>query len=263
VPFSPELREFAETPGPFLEVAPGGIIDRHTDGRVCITQGPTFAFVTAPRVDEGEVAELLAEVRERVSPDKNVEWFIGPSARPAGIVGELKALGVRDPRDGTRLLHALALDSPPLDPPPGIEARELETFEEYVAAAELRLDAFDVPLEDRERERALYRSNFEAYGRVRGRSSASFVATIDGRVAGAAAGLLSPRGVFLIGGATAPWARRRGVYRSLVRARWDYAVARGTPSLAVHAKPDSSYPILRRVGFAHLCDIECLEGLGT
>jgi len=69
----------------------------------------------------------------------------------------------------------------------------------------------------------------------------------------------SPRGVFLIAGSAAPWARSRGLYRALVRARWDDAVARGTPALVTQANPDTSYPILKRLGFEDVCEIVRLE----
>jgi predicted GNAT superfamily acetyltransferase len=55
------------------------------------------------------------------------------------------------------------------------------------------------------------------------------------------------------------WARGRGAYRALVRARWDDAVARGTPALVTEALPDTSYPILKRVGFVDVCTIRRLE----
>ncbi len=73
-------------------------------------------------------------------------------------------------------------------------------------------------------------------------------AWLDGELAGHARAMFSPRGVYLTGGSTAPSARGRGVYRALVRARWDDAVARGTPALAVSAGAMSS-PILQRRGF--------------
>ena len=57
--------------------------------------------------------------------------------------------------------------------------------------------------------------------------------------------LPSERGVFLIAGSVAPWARGRGVYRALVRARWDFAVAQGTPALVTEALASTSYPILQ------------------
>ena len=85
------------------------------------------------------------------------------------------------------------------------------------------------------------------------------MATLEGKVAGSAGAIPSPRGVFLIGGSTARWARGRGVYRALVRARWDYAVARGTPALVTQAQPTTSYPILLHVGFEEVCTISRLE----
>jgi hypothetical protein len=57
--------------------------------------------------------------------------------------------------------------------------------------------------------------------------------------------------VNLIGGAVLERARRRGVYRSLVWARWDDAVARGTPALTVQAGK-MSLPILERLGFVRV-----------
>ncbi|MDX6476645.1 MAG: hypothetical protein QOH95_2156, partial [Gaiellaceae bacterium] len=86
-----------------------------------------------------------------------------------------------------------------------------------------------------------------------------FLARLDGRPAATAMALPSARGVYLIAGATAPWARGRGLYRALVRARWDYAVERGTPALVSTADPDTSYPILKRVGFEDVCTIRRLE----
>ena len=47
------------------------------------------------------------------------------------------------------------------------------------------------------------------------------------------------RGAALFGGSTLPEARGRGAYRALVAARWDDAVARGTPVLVTQAGPMS------------------------
>jgi hypothetical protein len=54
--------------------------------------------------------------------------------------------------------------------------------------------------------------------------------------------------VFLTGSATAPHARGRGAYTSLVHARWQEAVTRGTPRLVTQASDDLR-PILAAVGF--------------
>jgi L-amino acid N-acyltransferase YncA len=173
------------------------------------------------------------------------------------VYERLRALGLHEPRDRTPLLHALALTAQPGDSPPGAQARPLETYEEFVASAELRFDVFETPPEKVERERAMLRTYFEESQRTG--VPVWFVATLDGRVAGSAAAIPSERGVFLVGGSTAVWARGRGAYRALVRARWDYAVARGTPALVTHAKPDTSYPILLGLGFQELFTLRRLE----
>jgi hypothetical protein len=49
----------------------------------------------------------------------------------------------------------------------------------------------------------------------------------------------------------------RGAYRALVHARWEDAVARGTPLAATDAGSQSR-PILERMGFREVCTIRCL-----
>lgn len=55
--------------------------------------------------------------------------------------------------------------------------------------------------------------------------------------------------LWLAGGVTLPAFRGRGIYRALVRARWDDTVQLGAGALVVNAMVDTSYPILERLGF--------------
>jgi hypothetical protein len=256
-----ELCEFAESPDRFSEIAGESIVTRYDDGRICVVQGPTFASVCAPSVDDGEVEQLLRDVRAIAPVEKRPCWWIGPSARPAGIIEELEQLGLAEPLDRVSLVHALATATEPAALAPDIEARRVETFEDFTSSAELRFDVFGLPEERRETERSHFAEYFDEYRRVG--IPAWFIASLEGKIAGTAGAIPSPRGVFLIGGATATWARGRGVYRALVRARWDYAVARGTPALVTHAQADSSYPILLRIGFEPVCEIRRLEDRGA
>jgi GNAT superfamily N-acetyltransferase len=61
-------------------------------------------------------------------------------------------------------------------------------------------------------------------------------------------------GVNLFGGSVLPEARGRGVYRALVQARWEAAVARGTPALTVQASR-MSRPICERLGFVFVAPV--------
>jgi hypothetical protein len=256
----PTLREYAETPDRFSHVAPGASVERFADERICIIQGPTWASVSGIAVGADDVEALLAEVRTRVPADKEAVWWIGPSARPPHLYEQLQALGLREPRDGVSLLHALLLTQAPSGPPAGVEVRRIETYDDFAAARELLWDAFETPEDRRAKNRARLREDFDESQRLG--IPIAFLATLDGRPAATGLAIPSDRGVFLIGGSTAVWARGRGLYRALVHARWEFAVARGTPALVTHAVPDTSYPILRRVGFHEVCTIHRLEDRG-
>ena len=200
---------------------------------------------------------MLAGVRERVPADKDAVWWIGPSARPRDLYERLQALGLREPRDRVSTVHALVLTHAPSAPNAGIEARRIATYEDFVAALEVQWDAFEAPEERRAKNRVRFREDFEESQRLE--IPVGFLATLDGKPAATGLAIPSDRGVFLIGGSTAAWARGRGLYRALVHARWEYAVARGTPALVTHAVPDTSYPILRRLGFQEVCTLRRLE----
>jgi hypothetical protein len=207
-------------------------------------------------VGTDDVESLLTDVRRRVRARGAPVWWIGPSAEPPNVYERLQALGLGTPADRTPVLHALVLTSEPAAPA-GVDVLRIETYEQFLEARELQWDAFDTPEERRALNRPRLREDFDES--QRGEIPAGFLATIDGRPAGTALAVPSDRGVFLIGGATAKWARSRGVYRALVHARWEYAVDRGTPALVTHAKPRTSFPILRRLGFEEVCTIRRLE----
>ena len=65
-----------------------------------------------------------------------------------------------------------------------------------------------------------------------------YVAYVDGEPVARACGSFAEHGVTLFGGSTLPEARGRGAYRALVAARWEDAVARGTPVLVTQAIAD-------------------------
>jgi hypothetical protein len=222
---------------------------------VCVLQGSVWAAVSGLRVAEDALEALLAEVRELIPPGKTAIWWLDPAAHH--LHDRLLALGLREPQDTASLLHALACTTPPPAGADDVEVVRVDTIEQYLAAVELSWDAFETPREKREQHRPHLRSEFEAAERAG--VPATFLALVDGRPAGTGRSVYAAEGSFLIAGAVSPWARRRGVYRALVRARWDDAVARGAPALVTEALPDTSYPILRGLGFEEVCVIRRLE----
>jgi GNAT superfamily N-acetyltransferase len=61
----------------------------------------------------------------------------------------------------------------------------------------------------------------------------------------------------MIGGGVVPQARGRGVYRALVEARWEDAVAAGKPALCTQAGR-MSRPVLEPLGFLAVAEQEVL-----
>jgi hypothetical protein len=254
---NPDVREYAETPDRYAQVVEGSSVSRHDDGRVCVVQGATWASVTGVAVDDDEVEGLLQQVRELVPAGKRCVWWLAPSVRPADLPDRLLALGLREPEDGAPVVKALALTDAPAETPEGIEVRKIEDFGDFVASRQVQWDAFDVPEARRTQQRPLLRADFDESMELG--IPVGFLATLDGTPAATGLAVPSDRGVFLIAGSTAPWARGRGLYRALVRARWDYAVDRDTPALVTQAVPGTSYPILKNLGFEDVCDIRRLE----
>jgi hypothetical protein len=252
----PDLREYAETPDRFAPIAQGSSVTRFDDGRICIVQGPVWAGISGLRFDESELDEVIALVHELVPADKHQVWWIGPSARPENILELLKARGFEPAQDGPEV-RAMVLTTAPPAPAEGIEVRRIETFEDFAASRRVQWEAFDIPKSRREAQRKHMRSDFKES--IEHGVPVGFLALLDGKPGATGLAIPSDRGIFLIAGSTAPWARGHGLYRALVRARWDYAVERGTPALVTEAIVTTSYPILQRLGFTEVCTIRRLE----
>lgn len=252
---TPELRAFAQNPDRYTWVSED--VERFADERVCVIQGTVWAGVSGVRVDAAAVDELVDEVHARVPREKTLVWWLDPDSEPADLEERLRSRGFRDPEDGGDLLRALACTHEPGVDAPNVAVRRVETFEDHCAAVEVMWDAFARSEEHREQQRPHLRTEFEAARRAG--VPVTFLAEVEGRPAGVGRSIYSDRGVFLIGGSVVAWARGRGLYRALVRARWHDAVARGTPALVTEAMPDTSYPILKRLGFEDVCTIRRLE----
>jgi GNAT superfamily N-acetyltransferase len=194
-------------------------------------------------------ADELDEVREEIHAALRARgrtgctWEVGSSARPPDLVERLLGLGLVWEDDP--LAIGMVLTEPPeQEPPAGVEVRRVTTPEDALVAAQIAAVAFgmDEPVP----------SQIDPEGRF-----LKYLAYVDGEPVGQATAAFSEHGVTLFGGATLPQARGRGAYRALVAARWQDAVARGTPVLVTQAGAQSR-PILTRLGFREVCEIRIL-----
>jgi len=254
---SAAVAEYAESPAVYNRWPPG--FRRILTDHYCLVLGPSpyFSEVQLPRLGDA-LEELVAEIRAHVreSGHRDTIWWIGRAATPEDLPERLLTLGFREPPDRVLELVALAIERAPEFGPTDIEVGQVGSLDEFVAAAQVMWEAFDTAPERRESQAAAHEESFRAeqeHG-----STATFLASLDGRVVAAGRAGYCERGGLLFGGATLPEARGRGAYRALVRARWDEAVRRGTPALVTQAAPTSE-PILRRLGFEEVCRLRRLE----
>lgn len=246
-----ELTDFAEAMGPFLEPAPGRLL-RVTDAyAVSADLGQTWAQVERIRLREDEVAAAIADVDAFMeeSGTARASWWLTERSTPH----EEAFLTAGLHRDENDYLHAAMVLTTPPPAVEGIEARRIETFDEYAESRRLALDAFANPHQRKPTSEDLAAEWEHQINPV-------FAAWLDGRMASVGGAVYTRAGGYLMGGSTATWARGRGAYRAVVRARWDEAVRRGTPALAVGAG-SMSRPILERLGFEQVLQFRRLESV--
>jgi hypothetical protein len=236
------LREIAEYPNSFGPLGPGDErieTDRYT---LFMGLGKTWNTVQRQRFAAEEVDDVLEEARSllRARGRGRTQWEVGSSAEPPDLVDLLLERGLVPDKDPYAVALVLAQAPPP--PTAGIIARRVETFEEFAAANEVQWQAFEMPADEVTEGRALLRQRWHET------PSITHAAWLEGEIVCAGTCAPAPQGLLLYGGATLARARGRGAYRALLRARWEEAVARGTPTLITQGGSMSG-PILERLGF--------------
>jgi GNAT superfamily N-acetyltransferase len=250
------VRRLAEHPFVELDVPPG--FEKIERERFLFVRNPfPSAQVVEPKaLAPGDVAEAVEEARAiaREAEKSLVAWWVAPE--DDALAEPLERLGLRnqDTPGFEAIENAMVL----LEAPAGsggedVEVREQQTYEEFRAAMEVTLTAFEAPPEMREEILASAADRW-AEACIPGNPGRGFVAFLDGRVVGAATAALGAAGVNLFGGAVLPDARGCGVYRALTHARWQMAVDRGTPALTIQAGR-MSRPIAERLGFRKVSEI--------
>jgi hypothetical protein len=244
------LREVAEYPNSFGPLAAGD--ERIDTGRytLCLGPGSTWNTVQRQRFPLEEVDDVLAEVRAelRSRGRTQTQWEVGSSAAP-GLVDALLERGLVPDRDPYAVALVLTREPPVI--PPIFTARQVATLEELEAAAEVQWEAFEATLEEIDEARRLLPERFRDGTNLR------HAIWLEGEIVCTGMSAPTERGLLLYGGATRPSARGRGAYRALIRARWDDAMALGTPALITQGG-SMSRPILERLGFERVGEVHML-----
>ena len=230
----PSIAELAEETQTYLPA----IADAEIVVRPGFTYIATAHLATVHRIREIDIEWVRAETRRRKLG--RAEWWVGWSS-PPGIAQRLVDAGFVP--DEVPVLTGMTCSSAPPERS-DVEVTRIETLDDLFATLEVDWDVWQIDDAERAKRRVSQTRRFEeGVGVVH-----HWCAWVDGRRAGFGRAIDLPFGVALMGGAVRPELRGRGAYQALVRARWDHAVARGTPLLVVQAS-DLAAPVLDRLGF--------------
>jgi len=236
-------RELAENPNTYVPLRPGHeriVADRYV---LWLGRGdhPGWTVAQRFRFAADDIDDVRAEIHGHVRAKGRTacSWEVGSSATPPDLVELLLERGLVMDDEPVRVGMALTTEPPAVD---GVEVRQAVTEDDRRAAAELGSVVFgtgfgELPPPDPH--------------------NAVYLASIAGTPVGRASAAFGEHGMTMSGAGVLAEARGRGVYRALVRARWDDAVARGL-RLAVTDAGSMSRPILARLGFREVCTIHCL-----
>jgi len=245
------LREIAEYPNSFAPLAPRDVRIETTRYTLWMGAGSDWNTVQRQHLKADEIDSTLSEVRAllRERGRESTQWEVGSSAEPADLVDQLLERGLTLDKDP--VAAGLMLTTAPPEPEQGFVARRVETYEEYEAANAVAWEAF----EPTEEQIAESRAGMEQ--RWHESPNMMHAAWLDGEIVASGTAAPTDFGLLLFAGATVPRARGRGAYRALLRARWDEAASRGTPTLFTQGGSMSA-PILQRVGFKKIGELTLL-----
>ncbi|HEY7422204.1 MAG TPA: hypothetical protein VH541_09345 [Gaiellaceae bacterium] len=218
------------------------------DGAVLgINPWPAAQIVRPVGIEARQVAATVNQTRAaaRERGKRVLAWWI--TSEYDGLVAALEGAGLvnADTPGFEAVENGMALVSPPT----GRAAEDVQIgvvtdWEDYADAVEVTRAVFALPKVSEEELRQRHAEYLAALD-----LGVTLYGAIEGRIVATSHAAFGTAGINLFGAAVAPEARGRGVYRSLVLARWDLAVRRGTPALTVQAGR-MSRPICERMGFA-------------
>lgn len=254
---SDPIRRFAEEPDPELSEPPLPVrrIVRPAF-TLMLSPSPTLSQVVSVRTTAADLDATIADVRALLRDagyTVNV-WEVGPSCRPEGLAVMLKERGfapaTRPPFEPVSTVMALVTSPPPFTAEAGVEARLVQSVDEYVMVLRIAMEVF------KQSENAT-RDWIAAAPALWRHYRFTHLAFLDGQPVGFGFSSVGPVGVMLGGAGVLQVARGRGVYRALLAARWAEAAKMGKPALVVHAGM-MSRPILEQCGFEVVCQLEVL-----
>jgi hypothetical protein len=176
---------------------------------------------------EADIDAAISEARRLVREHGRdvLVWVAGPDH--PWLADALAERGLRneDSPGFESVENAMALiDAPAGQDGEDVEVAVVDSFDEFAEGTRVELAAFDFPADGRAKMEAELEQRFAEYATA-GNPYRRWVARLEGQVVGTAGAVRGAAGVNLFGGGVLAEARGRGVYRALVRARWERQAA--------------------------------------
>lgn len=202
---------------------------------------------SAVLADDEADAVIDATLAQYAAQGIRFKWVVPPDSRPLDLAERLARRGMI----GRRCV-VMAADLADLRPAPApdvtverVDHTNVDVYAEVVAAGWSMPAA---PLADYQRAVLA-----DTSGRHR-----SYLARIAGEPVGGANHALFDRSAYLMGGVILPRHRGRGAYRALIAARLADIAAAGVRLVTIQAIADTSAPILARLGFRTIAELDVL-----
>lgn len=190
-------------------------------------------------------AVIDATLAEYAADGIRFKWVVSPMCRPLDLAQRLASRGML-----ARRCVVMAADIADLRPEPSpdvtVEPVDLTNVDTYADTVARGWGMPAGPLADYQRA---------VLADTSGRHH-SWLARIAGEPVGGANHALFERSAYLMGGVILPEARGRGAYRSLIAARLAQISAAGVRLVTIQAIADTSAPILARLGFTTIAEID-------
>ena len=201
------------------------------------TRGGNNEVAHAELADDEAEAIIDQTISEYRALGVQWRWRVGPGSRPDDLAQRLERRGFLP-----HAVAALARDTAGVPGVPGIEVERIDarTIDAYTDTFARGWEVDPGPLAG---------AHVHAVTSPDSRHRL-YLARIDGEPAGIATSAWFERSIFLQSGVVLPAHRHRGVYRALVAARLADAAAAGITLATTNARPETSAPILERLGFS-------------
>jgi len=214
-------------------------------------RGPSVQWSSTTR----PLDEVIAEVRGKTREGTKLRWWVNDRTQPSDTAEVLLSKGFKVFEVLEVLARPLTGDlTDELAIPADVTVRPALDAETIERAAAIDSEVFGWPPPSRNE------LDHEIAAIERGElSPRRFVAELDGELVGSAGYTLMGDVVGLWGAGVLEKARGRGVYRALIAARCQAALADGATLALVRARTTTSAPTLRRIGFVAYGTQRCYE----